>query len=477
MLNSNIEHFISPQFKLLSESQIKEIHLSTLEILRDTGVRFEDEKAVEILRKNGAWVKDNNLVRFPASMVEEAISSAPQRIVLCNSEGEGKLFLEDTKTFFGTGSDTLHYLDPYTENFEEWTTDKLCEYYRICDALPNIDFLMSLGIPQDVPDDVSHYQWQFAHMMQNSSKPCVVVCNDAEDIKSIIEMASVVRDSREELRLRPNILLYSEPSSPLKQSSTALKKLMIVSKENIPVVHSPAPMMGSTGPIHMAGELALCNAEILSGMVLHQLINPGAPFVYGAGPHHFEMSSMEISYGSPEFQLTKTAVAELGRNYGLPTWGYAGCSDAKTIDHQAVAETSISVLMARLGGSNLVHDIGYIESGKAASIELVVLTDELIDMTENMMQGIEVTTETLMLSQIKDVGPGGHFLDKEETAEHFRDYWFPRLFDRKELHAWKEEGRKTVQDRIRNKLEDIKENYSPKELPEDKEKEIMNIIS
>ncbi len=476
MRKVNDAPFSGPQFSVLSESQIKDIHLASLEVLRRTGVRFEHKGALKLLKNGGAFITDGDLVRFPPDMVERAIETAPGRVVLCDRNGDPAMFLESTNVYFGPGSDTTHYPDPFSGELRDWTTKDICDAYRVCDALPNIDFLMSIGIPTDAPEGMSHYQWQFANMLQYSKKPSVVVCNDRNDMEAIIEMATLLRENQEDLRRRPNILLYSEPTSPLQQSETALDKLLLMAETGLPIVHSPAPMMGSTGPIHLAGEMALCNAEILSSLVLHQLKNPGAPFVYGAGPHHFDMKSVQICYGSPEFQLTKAAVAQLGRYYGMPTWGYSGCSDAKVLDEQAAVDTTMATLMAEFTGCNLIHDVGYMESGLTTSLELIVLTDELVAMTNHIMPGIPVSEKTLMIDEIDKVGPGGNFLATKETVAHFREFWEPRFFDRSRLEEWQKNGSLTTGQRLNAKVKEIIKDYEVERLPKEVIQQIMSAM-
>jgi trimethylamine--corrinoid protein Co-methyltransferase len=476
MRKVNDAPFSGPQFSVLSESQIKDIHLASLEVLRRTGVRFGHKEALKLLKNGGAFITDGNLVRFPPEMIERAIETTPSRVVLCDRTGDPTMFLESTNVYFGPGSDTTHYPDPFSGELRDWTTKDICDAYRVCDALPNIHFLMSIGIPTDAPEGMSHYQWQFANMLQYSKKPSVVVCNDRNDMEAIIEMATLLRENQEDLRRRPNILLYSEPTSPLQQSETALDKLLLMAETGLPIVHSPAPMMGSTGPIHLAGEMALCNAEILSSLVLHQLKNPGAPFVYGAGPHHFDMKSVQICYGSPEFQLTKAAVAQLGRYYGMPTWGYSGCSDAKVLDEQAAVETTMATLMAKFTGCNLIHDVGYMESGLTTSLELIVLTDELVAMTDHIMQGIPVSEETLMVGEIDQVGPGRNYLATKETVAHFREFWEPRFFDRSMLEKWQKNGSLTTGQRLNAKVKEIIKDYEVERLPKEVVQEIMSAM-
>jgi trimethylamine--corrinoid protein Co-methyltransferase len=243
------------------------------------------------------------------------------------------------------------------------------------------------------------------------------------------------------------------------------------------VVHSPGPLMGGTAPITLASGLAMSLAEILSSLVVHQLKRRGAPFVFGAGLHHMDMSAAQICYASPEFQLTKAAIAQLGRWYGMPTWGYAGCSDAKVMDEQAALEAMLSVLMAKLSGANLVHDVGYMESGLTTSFEMIVLTDELVAMTDHVMKGIEVSDDTLMLDEVDRVGPGGHFLSTEQTLKRFREFWFPGLLDRKRRPEWLEAGGTTLGQRLNARVKEIIQEHQPKPLEPEKKRQVQEILA
>jgi trimethylamine--corrinoid protein Co-methyltransferase len=468
--------FSSPQFAILSDSQLQDLHLAALEVLRRTGIRFHHQEALEMLKAAGAFVHDGNLVKFPAALVEEAIASAPVRIIMCDRDGEPAVWLEGTKVWFGTGSDCLNFLDPETGEHRRFTQADIIDGYHLCDALPNIHFVMSIGIPVDVDPDIA-YDVQMALMLEHTTKPIVFVTDDQASCQRAIDMAAAVAGSHEALVEQQHILLYSEPSSPLQQSETAVDKLLLMSENRLPIVHSPAPLMGGTGPITMASGLAMALAEIQSSLVVHQLKNPGAPFVVGCGLHHLDMKSAQICYGSPEFQLTKAAIAQLGRWYGLPTWGYAGCTDAKVLDEQAAAEAMLSVLMAKLSGANLIHDVGYVESGLTTSFEMIVLTDELVALTDNLMKGIEITDETLMLDEIHTVGPGGHFMDTEQTLARFRDFWYPSLLDRGRRETWLAEGRTTLGQRLNARVKEIIGEHRPKPLDPARKQELQDILA
>jgi trimethylamine--corrinoid protein Co-methyltransferase len=468
--------FEGPQFSVLSESQLQALHLGALEVLRRTGVRFHHAEALTMLKEAGAFVSDGNLVKFPAQVVEDALASVPGRIVMCDRDGEPAVFLEGTKVWFGTGSDCLNLLDPETGEHRKVTQADIIAGYHLIDALPNMHFTMSIGLPADVDPGLS-YDVQMALMLEHTTKPVVFVTDDGATCQRAIDMAAAVAGSHEALTEQQHILLYSEPSSPLQQSVTAVDKLLLMAEHRLPVVHSPAPLMGGTGPITMASGLVLALAEILSGLAVHQLRNPGAPFVFGAGLHHMDMSAAQICYASPEFQLTKAAIAELGRWYGIPTWGYAGCTDAKVMDEQAALEALLSVLMAKLSGANLIHDVGYMESGLTGSFEMIVLTDELIALADNLMKGIEVNNETMMLDEIDRVGPGGHFLDTKQTLGRFRDFWYPSLLDRSRREQWLGAGGVTLRQRLNARVKAILREHQPKSLTAEAKRKLQDILA
>ena len=476
MKTSNSIAFLSPQFAVLSDTQLQDLHLAALEVLRRTGVRFHHQEALSMLKEAGAFVSDGNLAKFPARMVEDAIGSTPGRIVMCDRDGQPAMFLEGTRVYFGTGSDCLNFLDPETGEHRKFTQADIINGYRLCDALPNIHFIMSIGIPSDVNPELL-YDFQMALMLEHTTKPIVFVTNDRASCQRAIDMAAAVAGGYEVLAEQQHILLYSEPSSPLQQSETAVDKLLLMAEYRLPVVHSPGPLMGGTAPITIAGGLVMSLAEILSGLVIHQLKRRGAPFVFGAGLHHMDMSAAQICYSSPEFQLTKAAIAQLGRWYDIPTWGYAGCSDAKVVDEQAALEAMLSVIMAKLSGANLVHDVGYMESGLTTSFEMIVLTDELVAMTDHIMKGIEVSDDTLLVDELDRVGPGGHFLDTKETLNRFRDFWFPSLLDRKIRPQWLETGGTTLGQRLNARVKEIVEEHRPRPLDPEKKQEVQEVLA
>jgi trimethylamine--corrinoid protein Co-methyltransferase len=237
-------------------------------------------------------------------------------------------------------------------------------------------------------------------------------------------------------------------------------------------------MMGGTAPVTLAGAVALGNAEMLSGLVMHQLKNPGAPFLYGHGTHHLDMKAMVSVYGSaPEFQLARVMAAEMGRFYSLPVWGYAGHSDSKVVDGQAAADAQATVLLALLVKTNLNHDVGYLESGLAGSPEMMVLTNELISMNRRFVEGVRIDEETLALDVIDEIGPGGEFLSHEHTIDHWQDLWVPQLFNRQRLDAWETQGAQDIKARLREVAISLMDEHQVEPLPNSVERELESILN
>jgi trimethylamine--corrinoid protein Co-methyltransferase len=297
---------------MFDQAQCEQIHLASLEVLRRTGVRVHEEEALALLKNAGAYISDDNLVKMPASLVEWALKQAPSRIGLC-ARGTDQVVvpLEGRQVSFGSGSDCPNYLDPRSGASRRFTNQDVIDCIRVVDALPELSFVMSMGIPSDL-ETANTYRQQFALMLEHTTKPVVFVCDDRADCEAIAAMAAAAAGGADQLRLSPTLLLYSEPTTPLQHSHTATEKLLYMAEQSLPIVHSPAPMMGGTAPVTLAGGLVLGNAEVLSSLVIHQLKRAGAPFVYGSGLHHMDMRTTISVYGAPEFQLARVGVAGLG---------------------------------------------------------------------------------------------------------------------------------------------------------------------
>ncbi len=474
---SNFTVSASPRFRLLTDDQIYEIYLAALEVLERTGVDVFDEECVDLLASAGSHVEGKSRVRIPSHLVEDALKSAPKRVTLASRDGQRKVLLEGRNTYFGTGSDCPYIIDSFTGERRMFTKEDVGKAALICDYLPNLDFFMSVGLVSDVPTPVSD-RHQFQAMLLNTVKPIIFTAHDESGMADIIEMAAIAAGGREKLRRNPCIALYAEPTSPLQHSQPALRKLLLAAQESIPVVYTPGHTGGGTAPVTLPSVLVVNNAEVLSGLVISQLRQKGAPFICGGLPTILDMKTAIFAYGAPEMHLGSAALAELAHFYRLPMFGTAGCSDAKVMDQQAAIESAFSCLMSALSGANLVHDTGYIEYGLTGSYEMMVMTNEIIAMVKRIIRGMEVNEESLALDVIARVGPGGNFIHEKHTLHHFRkEHWNPELMDRSSYGKWRQDGSKTLGQRANEKVKQILVEYHPKPLSPEQLKQIEAVIT
>jgi trimethylamine--corrinoid protein Co-methyltransferase len=163
---------------------------------------------------------------------------------------------------------------------------------------------------------------------------------------------------------------------------------------------------------------------------------------------------MIFAYGAPELQIMDMAFADLARRYRLPFFCIGGATDAKVLDAQAGAEMALSLLLSALNGCNLIHDVGYLESGLCFSEESVVLGDELVGMVKRYLAAFEICEDTLALDVIDRVGPMGNFLDDDHTiANYRRDVWYPTVFDRRRFEAWFSDGGQQINKYLQRKAQ------------------------
>ena len=452
-------------FRLLSDAQLERIHHASLEILRRTGVRVHDGEARALLQDAGGVVSDGDLVRLPPAAIEAALQAAPSRVVLCDRTGDPRVFLEGSRSYFGTGSDLPNTLDLETGLRRRSILQDVRNAARLADALPHLDFVMSAALPSDVPAALSD-RHSFLAMIENTVKPIVFTAWDERGLADIAAMAEAVAGGPRDLALKPFLLAYLEPTSPLQHSDVVMRKMLAMCDRGLPFVYSPGPVEGATAPVTPAGSLAMANAEVLSGLLIAQRRRRGTPFVWGCGSGPMDMKTMVATYASPEFLLHCMAMAELAHHYyRLPVWGFSGCSDSKIPDMQAGAESALWILWTALSGANLVHDVGYVESGLTCSLEMMVACDEMIGYVRRLLRGMEITPETLALDAIDEVGPRGGFLAAAHTARHYREVWYPRVFDRRPHHTWEQAGRPDAAATARVIARDTIARHVPAPLP------------
>jgi trimethylamine--corrinoid protein Co-methyltransferase len=393
-----------------------------------------------------------------------------------NRLGDLTMPLEAGKVFFGPGSDCPFTIDAETGARRQAVAQDVQRIAHLCDGLDQIDFIMSMATPSDVPT-LDHYLHSFIRMIRGSAKPNVYTARDRADMEDIYRIACAVAGGETELREKPFLMLYAESISPLLYNDESVDKLIFCAEKGIPVTYPPSPNTGGGGPITVAGAVTLGNAECLAGLVIAQLVRRGTPFLYGMNVAALDMKSAIVSYGAPEWAMAMPAWTELGRFYGLPVWGAAGATDSKVVDAQAGIEATVTIMSAFLSRCNLVHDVGYIEYGSTSSMEMLVIADEVIREVRFIMGGVEVSERTLAREAIHQARPGGGFLADDHTLDNWKwAQWRPVLIDRMRYDRWLDKGGKDMRTRANERAREILAQHQVSPLPEEAEEVIADVL-
>ena len=469
----------TPVFEVLTEEEIEAIYYSALRVLYETGVRVYNKEGVDLTHSGGAIVEDvqddSALVKIPPWMVDKARATLPRKVTVVGPDRQYRMELYKNQIYFGAGSDTPFTIDPYTGERRRATYNDVVNFARLAQAMPNIDFHMSLGIVQDRA--VGTYdRWQYLAMLEGTSKPINITAIDLDGVRDQYEMGLIRVGGKDEWLKGPAFSLYIEPVSPLSHAEEVIDKLLFASDHHIPFVYTPCPLAGATSPTTLAGTAVQALTESLFGIVLSQLRRPGTPMIIGGLMSNMDMLTTVYSYGSPEMALLSAAYTQITKWLEVPMYETAGCSDSKIFDDQAAMEATINIATAALTGGNMIHDVGYLEQGLTSSMEMMVASNEIIDMVKRIMRGIPVTDADLALDVVAEVGPGGHFLEHDHTFDRFRtDIWQPQLLNRKNWEDWTADGSKRHGDRVRERVIEVLETETEPLLDEAMYKELHRI--
>jgi trimethylamine--corrinoid protein Co-methyltransferase len=469
-----------PRLKVLNPDQMWSIHAAALDILKNTGFEMQHAGAQEMLLDAGCSLSSDGRVRLPARLVEDALKTAPKRILLYNQRGDETMDLVDENWFYGTGSDATFTVDVNTGQRRRTILSDAGNFAKLVDGLENIHFAMSMSNPEDVPTgDI--YVYVFVEMIKNSNKPIIFIADSGRDIAKIYEIASLVAGGEEELKKKPFLLNYSEAISPLLFPENVMEKLIFCAERKIPICLPSGCNAGGGAPVTLAGALALGIAENLVGLVVHQLTAKGSPFLFAPNVSVLDMQTAVVSYGCPEWSLTQAALADMRDEiYGLPIWAYAGASDSKVMDAQAGAEAMFSIITAMQSRCNVIHDVGYLEFGTTSSLEMLTMANELVAMSRFFSNGIPVDEETLALEAINRVAlekQASMFLTDDHAFKHFKKAQFlPKLLDRFQHELWNEGGALNLYDRCNAEAKRILSEHLVEPIPQRLINEIDQIL-
>ncbi|HWR45915.1 trimethylamine methyltransferase family protein [Sporomusa sp.] len=445
----------SVQFKVLNEGQCREIVQAAFRVLERTGCNVHHDGARKLLKDAGCRV-DGNRVNIPTYLLEKAIKTAPSQITIYDREGNPALHLgaNNGNSYFVAGLLNQYRLDVNTGERRLTTKQDVAEAGLVIDALDNVEVVSGLACISDcMPQLADVYETRI--LLENTTKPLLLWNFERCGIEAQAEMCAAVAGGMDKLQAKPFVILGANSTPPLAHDRESLDKLLYMFELGLPTPYVAGPMLGASAPVTLAGNLVMGFADTLVGLLLSQLTNEGCPFIGTCFTDMIDMKTMAFTHTNPEFSLCSAATADIFRYLDLPFAVHLGSTDSPVFDQQAAFDIGVQLYTGILSGANLNFFLGYLETAMSSSLETLIFGDEAIGYIRRIVEGIEVSVETLAEDAIHNVGPSGNFLGEEHTMKHFRERWTPINFIRTSYERWAADGKKDFKARANEKVKEI----------------------
>ena len=467
-----------PSIKFLNEHLIKQIITEAREILNQIGVEIHNDGVLNMLADHGAAVDNaNKQVRFTDELIDKSLDSAQSTFKLYNIYGEETHHFAEDNVYFTPGSAALNILDYNTGKMRKPLTDDYIKYVKLVNRLENIQSQSTAFIPSDVHENISDSYRLFLNLLFGE-KPVVTGTFTIDSFTIMKDLQLAVRGSEKDLAEKPLTIFSCCPTSPLKWSDVTSQNVIDCARYLIPIEFIAMPLSGFMAPVTLVGTLVQHTAETLSGIVFHQLANPGAPFLYGGSPAIFDVRYETTPMGAIETMMIDCAYNEIGKFMGFPTQAYISLSDAKQLDAQAGLETGIGATLAALAGINNISGPGMIDFESCQSLEKLVLDNEICAMTTRLLHGIEPKEDFPALPIFRELLQEQHLLISKHTRKYLKsELTFPaRVIDRANRGRWEKEGSLTLGERAVGEINRHLNNYKPTEIPDTVKQDMIKLM-
>ncbi len=459
---------------IFTAGQLDKIHNATVEILKQNGIEILSEDARKLLEENGAKVEDEQ-VFISEKMIEDALNSAPKKFTLHARNEDNNVVIGGKNTVLAPG-----YGAPFVMDFDEGKRRRAVydDYIKFTKLAGNSNFIDVVGgvlvEPTDIEDELRHVK-----MLKASAKytdKCLMgSAMGAKKAKESIEMGSILFGGMDFVKDHPIMITLINTNSPLQIDSRMSDALMVHSKHNQPIVVASLSMTGTTAPTTIAGALVQQNAEILSGIILSQLVNQGAPVIYGSASSVVDLKTGNLAIGNPETAKMFNGTAQIARYYGLPSRGGGSLTDSLKPDAQAGYESMMNFMSAVKSGFNFIlHSAGLLENYMTMCFEKFLIDDEIVGIVDNYEAGIKVNEDELAKEVIMHVGSSGNFISEQHTYDHMRDLREPILSAKERYFSNKKQP--TTAERANKMYKEIIENYECPPLDKETEEKLDQFI-
>lgn len=467
-----------PKLILLSDELVKQIIEEGFALLMNPGIQVHNDEALSLLADAGAEVDmESKIAKIPEKIARQALDSSPSEFYLYDLDGNQVVHYGGDSVQFDPGSGGITILDSETQKQRQALTEDYVKFIKLVEMLPQVDAQSTAFITSDVSEGIGDlYRLYLA--LNFMRKPIVTGAFEKETWWTMKDMLVAVVGSEKDLAEKPVAVFDACPSPPLKWSDITCQNLIDCAKNNIPAELISMPMAGANSPVTLAGAVVQHTAECLSGVIINQLANPGAPIVWGGSPATFDMRKGTTPMGAIGTWMINCAYVQIGKELNLPTHSYLGMSDAKIVDAQCGLESS-SAFMAALAGANMVSGAGMMDYESCLSYEKLVIDAEIIGMAKRLIAGIDGRQIPIALDIMQELGHKGNFLSHPHTLRWYREeLYFPsEVIDRDTLEAWEKKGSKSTWERAQDRVDSLLTQYQPSPISDEVKKELRDITT
>lgn len=462
--------------EILSTETVNQIIDEAVGALNNPGIKIDNQEAIQILDEAGCMINyKNNVVSIPEKLVTDSIKTTPSKFFLYDLFGNQSVSYGGDEIHFDPGSTAIFFLDRTTGGHRQPVTEDYIDMVKVVESLPQLDAQSTAMVCKDVPEVMGDWYRLFLSL-NLMGKPIITGAFTKDTWWIMWEMLVLVAGGEHALAEKPIAVFDVCPSPPLSWSDLTCQNLIDCAKKRIPAELVSMPLAGATAPVTLAGAVVQHTAENLSGIVIHQLTNPGAPIIWGGSPSIFDMKHGTTPMGAAGTWLIDAAYVQVGKYLNLPTHVYMGMSDAKVNDMQSGLESMGGAMAAALSGANMISGAGMLDFETCQSLEKLVIDAEIIGLVKRFVKGIEIREKPIGLSIIRDMGHLAGYLSLQHTRKWFRDeFYIPSgVIDRGSYDAWITSGSKPIQKRASERIDQLLESYEQPELSPDIRRELRS---
>lgn len=445
------------RIKVIEEKYLQQIHDASLKVLKETGIRFRNEKVIDLFKKHGARV-DNDIVYMQKKMVDSSLEKVPRTFNMAarNPLNSVTVGSEESPLLVQPNIGPV-WVQDLEKGRRRATLDDCANIQKIIQESSVI--ALSGGLPVDPIDIEPRHKHLYVlyETLKHSDKPLICWTVTGQQADQMLDLIEIAAGGKDKLLNNPYAAVSVDPITPLSWGTDSLDTIFAYAMRKQAVFLPPCVMPGVNGPISLLGSSVLQNTEILSGIVLTQLINPGNPVVYATSSSLPNLKTGDFVCGSPEVALMNTANLQMAIDYyRIPCRTLCGATDSKTVDYQAGYETMQSLMGGVLGGAHIILEcLGILDSIMITSYEKMIIDEEIISRVMCIREGLSDADMNLSTDVIQEIGRDRSYLDHVTTLSRFRERWFPAISEWRNYGDWQAEGGPTLMEKAHKKFKQV----------------------